>query len=224
MIPRSITVRAIHRPGVNNEFGRLPVAQSPGPHRVTSLGESGGPAVPTVEHSPGGLIHKPPEQSTAPLCRTSHPLEAASDALPQPWRGLSLYAFPPIPLLKRTLVKIREDQADKVIIIAHSWLRRSWYHLLLQIVCEIPLLLPCRRDLLSHLPDKGMLFQTDLKTLRLEAWKLSRVPSRIKAFQGPLSRQSLLPLETQLEQCTKAGWKVLLAGVAKGAKIPFAHL
>ena len=115
------------------------------------------------------------------FCQTGH-LLAASDTLSQPWMGLSLYTFPPILLLKRMLVKIREDQVEEVIVIAPSWPRRSWYHLLLQIACEIPLLLPGRRDLLSHLPDKGMLFHADLKTLTLTAWKLSSVPSRVRVF------------------------------------------
>ena len=48
-----------------------------------------------------------------------------------------------------------------------------------------------------------MPFHTDLKTLRLIAWKLSDVPSRIKAFQSQLSGRSSLPLDTQLEQCTR---------------------
>ena len=95
------------------------------------------------------------------------------------------HAFPPIPLLEKMLVKIREDQVDDVIVITPSWLRRSWYYLFLQMACEIPLLLPCRRDLLSQcLPNKGMLYHTDLLTLRLTVWKLSGVPSMIEAFRG----------------------------------------
>ena len=70
------------------------------------------------------------------------------------------------------LIRIRENQAQKVIVIAPSCPWRSWYHLLLQMACEIPLLLPCRRDLSQFLPDKGMLYHTDLQTLRLTVWKL----------------------------------------------------
>ena len=63
-----------------------------------------------------------------------------------------------------------EEQAEGVIIIAHSWQWRSWYHILLQMECKIPLLLPCIRDLLSQcLPNKSMLYHTDLMTLRLMA-------------------------------------------------------
>ena len=99
---------------------------------------------------------------------TDHPLEVASYTLSQLCTVMYLFAFPPIPLLEKTLIKIREDQAEEVIVITHSWLRRSWYHLLFQMACEIPLLLPCRQDLLSQcLPDKGILFHTDLAILQL---------------------------------------------------------
>ena len=74
------------------------------------------------------------------FCRTIHPLAAASNALSQSWTRLSVYGYPPIPLLERTLIKIREDQAEEAIVIAPQWPRRSWYHLLLQMTCEIPLL------------------------------------------------------------------------------------
>ena len=156
------------------------------------------------------------------FCQTAHLLAAACDALYQLWTGLSLYAFPLIPLLEKVLVKISDNQVEEVIIITPSWQRRSRYFLL-QMACEIPLLLPSRRDLRSqYLYNKGMLFHTDLKTHRFTVWKLSSVPSRIEVFQRQISKRSSLPLETQLEQCTKAGGKLLLAGVAKGVKIPFA--
>ena len=38
---------------------------------------------------------------------------------------MSLYAFHLIPLLEKMLVKIREDQEHKVIVIVPSWPRRS---------------------------------------------------------------------------------------------------
>ena len=36
----------------------------------------------------------------------------------QPWIGLPLYPYPPIPLLERALIKIREDQMKEAIVIA----------------------------------------------------------------------------------------------------------
>ena len=40
----------------------------------------------------------------------------ALNALSQSWTGLSIYTFPPTPLLQRTLIKIREDQAEVIVI------------------------------------------------------------------------------------------------------------
>ena len=99
--------------------------------------------------TPSGPFHlSPNHQLPLWFCRNGHPLAAASNTLSQPWIGLSLYAYPPIPLLERTLIKIREDQVE-AIITAPCWLRRSWYHLL-QMAGETPLLLPRRRNLLSQ--------------------------------------------------------------------------
>ena len=82
-------------------------------------------------------------------------------------------------------MKIREDPADEVIIITPSWPRRSWYHLL-QMACEVPFQLPHRHNLLSQrLPNKGVLYHTDLETLQLTAWKLSSVPSRHSYCDDP---------------------------------------
>ena len=100
-----------------------------------------------------------------------------------PCPRLYLFAYHPIPLLEKTLIKIREDQVDEVIVIAPSWPRRSWCHFLLQMACEIPFRLLCQNDVLSQrLPEKGMLYHTDLVTLQLTAWKLISMPSRAKAF------------------------------------------
>ena len=51
---------------------------------------------------------------------TGHLLVVASETLSQPCTALSRYGFPPIPFLEKTLVKIRKDQADKVIVITLS--------------------------------------------------------------------------------------------------------
>jgi len=225
-IPRSLKLRAIHRPGVNNELADYLSRNRPDPtewHLSPLIAQRlfqawGRPQVDLF------ASHRN-KQLPLWFCRTGHPLAAASNALSQSWTGLYIYAFPPIPLLERTLIKIREDQAEEAIVLAPRWPRRSWYHLLLQMACEIPLLLPRRRDLLSqHLPDKGVLYHTDLETLQLTAWKLSGKPSRTEVFLKLLSEQSSQPPVTPLERCTIADGRASLAGVAKGIRIPLAHL
>ena len=138
---------------------------------------------------------------------------------------LYLYFYPPIPLLEKTLIKIREDEVEEAIVITPCWPRRPWYHLLLQMAGGIPLLLPRRQDLLlQHMPDKGLLYHTETETLQLTEWKLSDKPTRTRDFLRQLSEQSSLPPKTPLERCTIADARGSLAGVARGVKIPLAHL
>ena len=105
------------------------------------------------------------------------------------------------------------------------WLRRSWYQLLLQMACKIPLLLPRRQDLLSQrLPDKDMLYHTDLEIFQFMAWKLSGILSRTRAFLMQLSEQSSLPPVTPLKRCTIADGSASQSGIVKGIRILLAHL
>ena len=224
LIPTSIRVRAIHQPGIN-ELADFLLHNCPD---LTEWCFSERVELQLFQlcSTPHGDLFASHLNHQLPFwfCWTSHPLAAASDALSQPWKGLSLYTFPPIPLLQKTLVKIREDQAaDEVIIITPSWPRRSWYHLL-QMACKIPLLLPCRRNLLSQCqPDKGTLYHTNLQTLRLTVWKLIGMPSRIRAFQTQLSRLYSLPLEIQLEQCI-GQMRSFVSWCGEGVRIPFVCL
>ena len=70
------------------------------------------------------------------FCWTDHPIVAAQNALIQPWMGLFFYAFLPILLLKRTLNKIMEDQAEEVVLIELA--EEIMVHLLLQMACKTP--------------------------------------------------------------------------------------
>ena len=135
------------------------------------------------------LVCISPEHSPPSLVR--------QDLLLKPWTGLSLYAFSPFPLLTKTLVKVRVDEAKKVIIRAPTWLMMSLYILLLQMACKIPCFLSLKIDrLLQSLLVKGTLYHTDLMTLWLAAWKLNGRPSRVLDFQWRLSTQhSLEPVQ-----------------------------
>ena len=163
---------------------RLPVLKRGGSHRVELRQEDGEVLVQDVGRPQIDLFASAFNTHLSIWYnRTYHPEAIAPDALLQPWTGLSLYAFPPFLLLPKTLVKIWADEAEEVIVIALTWPRRSLYVLLLQMACKIPCLLPLNMDLLSRLMlAKGMLYHSDLKTLRLATWKLSSRPSRVPAF------------------------------------------
>ena len=156
--------------------------------------------------------------------RIGHPLAVASNTLSQSWIGLSLFTYPPIPCLEKTLIKIMEDQVEEVIVIALSWPRRSWYHLLIQIVCEIPFRIPMSMGSPVTTPARQGCAHTDLETLQLLGWKLSGVPSRIKCFQMQLLLQASLSPMTPHVRCTMEDGNVSLAGVTKGIRFLFARL
>ena len=91
--------------------------------------------------------------------------------------------------------------------------------------CEVPLLLPVKMDLLSqHLSQKGTLYHSDLKSLKLAAWKLSGVSSKVQAFQKQLSPQPWQPPGDHPEQCTTLDGMRSVAGVVNKRLIPFGHL
>ncbi|KAG8536531.1 hypothetical protein GDO81_026159 [Engystomops pustulosus] len=89
------------------------------------------------------------------------------DALSQSWKTNLAYAFPPFPLISRTLQKIQSSQTT-VILVAPFWPKKPWFPLLLKLAISGPIFLPCRRDLLHQ----GPLLHPDPKFLNLAAWLL----------------------------------------------------
>ncbi|KAJ1083692.1 hypothetical protein NDU88_003847 [Pleurodeles waltl] len=76
----------------------------------------------------------------------------------------------PIPLILRVLRKVRQDQAQ-VILVAPDWPRRVWYTDLLQLSQCPPLRLPLRADLLSQ--SQRQVLHPHLQSLHLHAWRLN---------------------------------------------------
>jgi hypothetical protein len=226
VVPLGIVLQAVHRPGVDNVLADYLSRNRPDPtswalDRVTVrvLFQMWG--TPQIDAFASHLnTHLP-----VWFGRTPHPEAAACDALLHSWTGLFLYAFPPFAILPKVLMKIKGDRPEAVILITPTWPRRSWYHQLLQLACEVPLLLPLKLSLLSqHLPSKGTLFHADLKSLRLAAWKLSGVPSSVQAFQRQLLSQPWPPPDVLHEQCMMPDGLRSVAGVVNGRSIPFGHL
>ncbi len=131
-----------------------------------------------------------------------------------------LYMYPPLPLLSLALHKVIREEAQ-VIAILPWWLRGAWFPLILQLLVDLPVMLP-ERDGLLLAPD-GTQFP-DLGELRLAAWRLSGDLSAAEAF-----REKLLPPIVQLidrrhELCTTPSGGPFVAGVLDGRRIPFTSL
>ena len=94
----------------------------------------------------------------------------ALDALAQPWEFRLAYAFPPPPLLPRTIEKIRRSSGTFLLITPH-WPTQKWVPMLLDLpvidVCRLPTWEQLLVDLQTGLPPPTGV------ALRLVAWLIS---------------------------------------------------
>ena len=104
----------------------------------------------------------------------------AIDALSFSWSQMSLYAFPPIPLLRQVLEKVLHEPCQ-MILIAPAWPTQSWFPLLLRLSIDHPRLLPPHRHLLKQ--PRRNLFHDNPQHLLLHAWRLSSQPCDNKVSQ-----------------------------------------
>ena len=92
-------------------------------------------------------------------------------AILQPWDNLQAYAFPPIAIIRRVLVKLRSSRNCELTLIAPFWPQREWFPDLLELLSDVPITLSGRRDLLRQ--PHFHRFHQNLPMLQLTAWRLS---------------------------------------------------
>ena len=96
---------------------------------------------------------------------------AGTDALLQPWDHLQNYAFPPIAIIRRVLVKLRSSKNCELTLIAPFWPQRDWFPDLLELLSDVPVTLSSRKDLLRQ--PHFHRFHQNLPILQPTAWRLS---------------------------------------------------
>ena len=101
----------------------------------------------------------------------SDPRAAGTDALLQPWDDLQAYAFPPIAIIRRVLLKLRSSKNCELTLIAPFWPQRDWFPDLLELLSDVPITLSGRKDLLRQ--PHFHRFLLNLPMLQLTAWRLS---------------------------------------------------
>ena len=69
------------------------------------------------------------------------PRAAGTDALLQPWDDLQAYAFHPIAIIRRVLVKLRSSKNCELTLIAPFWPQREWFPDLLELLSDVPITL-----------------------------------------------------------------------------------
>ena len=78
------------------------------------------------------------------------PQALATDAMSQCWDGLQAYAFPPSGFIPNVLAKIRQSRNLEVTLVAPYWPLKPWFPDILELLVDIPVLLPHRSDLLRQ--------------------------------------------------------------------------
>lgn len=99
------------------------------------------------------------------------PLAIGVDAMLHSWDNLLLYAFPPFGMIHQVIEKFRASSNATMTLIAPFWPQKPWFPELLELLTEIPLSLPTRRDLLRQPHFRR--FHQNLHVLQLTAWRLS---------------------------------------------------
>ena len=143
----------------------------------------------------------------------------STDAFQSNWTNLKGYTFPPFVLIGRCLQKIRVEQST-VVLIAPTWQNQIWYPVLLEMLIEVPILLPWCKDMLTNPENQPHPLVTQNR-LRLAAWKISGDSTLQQEFRTKLQNSSLQDgAEEQTWHTSQVG-SGGVAGVREGRLIPF---
>ena len=108
-----------------------------------------------------------------------------TDALSLSWKALAGYCFPPFNLIPFCLTKVRQEQAE-IVLVTPYWPSQCWFPSLMELATDIPLLLFPSKSLLTSPLGEGHPLTKD-ESIRLIAWRLSGVVWKSEAFRKRLS-------------------------------------
>ena len=148
------------------------------------------------------------------------PKASAIDALAQPWIHHRPYMFPPFALIGRCLQKIRKEVVPFALLVAPIWRSQTWYPLVLEMLVDLPQILPNSDNLLlnSQSEPHPLVIQGHLT---LAAWPISGDPCRIKDFRKGLLTSYVPPGEKGQRNHTIQLGGDGFAGVVQGKSIQF---
>ena len=149
-------------------------------------------------------------------------LEAeATDAFTQSWSQIHGYANPPWCLILAALTKIRREEA-RIVLVAPVWKTQPWYPLLLDILADVPCLLPQREDLVISPSEREFIMPAGVP--QLAAWPLSGKSADREAFQQKLHSWSQLHCVPNQHHLMHPSLGNGTAGVWNGVEIPLRAL
>ena len=222
----NVALQAVHRPGVDNVLADFLSRTRPDPTEW-SLSTR---ACDRLFHRWGRPqidLFASPQNHKLPMwfARLQCPGATAVDAFRQSWSGWRVYAFPPINLIQRVLLKIRSDRVDEAILVVPFWPRRPWFPLLLSLASDQPVRFRPEIALLSQrLAGKGILYHPDLLSLNLTAWRLNGALGDTPDTAPQSSAQPWRPSGPPPVLCTMAGGRPTQVGACSTGSIQFVLL
>jgi hypothetical protein len=152
--------------------------------------------------------------------RVPDPLALKADPMTMNWSQGLLYAYPPLSFILQVLAKARREEAE-VIAILPWWPARGWFPLVLDLLVDLPILLPLQPDLLVNPAGESY---PSLSTLHLAVWRLSGKRYKQEEFLRKLPQLLANPSEIALKHYTTRSGNVLFAGARNAISIPFTAL
>ena len=143
------------------------------------------------------------------------------DAMTLEWNKWTSFIHPPIVMLPRILKKIREDQAT-CLLIAPNWPAQTWYPLLLQLLIDIPTILPMSEHTI-YLPFNRQARHPLWRTLKLAVWPLSGDAVKQEVFHHRCATYSWPPSEMEQRKDTRVPGSYGLAVFVKEYLFIFSH-
>ena len=145
------------------------------------------------------------------------PSSLARDSLSISWNNLWGYAYPPISLIPQVLRKVSLS-TGKILLLAPWWPLRPWFPCLLELLVDVPALLPQKKNLLRLCP--GTALYPDLESLKLTVWPISNNSSLREEFLNRLDKWSWPPGDPAQSESTKPSTEFSIAGATQSRKIP----
>jgi hypothetical protein len=150
------------------------------------------------------------------------PGSTAVNAFSVNWGDFMGYAFPPFNVIPKCLEKIGRELANTVMV-CPVWPTQPWFPILLELTCDVPLLLhPSSTLLVSPKGEPHPLLKTG--ALQLAVWMLSGDSSAGRGFRNHWSSFLWPATELQHFQHTSQPGGAGVIGVFNGVKIPCRYL
>ena len=162
---------SIHHGLVQCHSGRSESSQSG--DRVRMDPSSGGGRSPGPQLAGGDRsVCDLPDREASSVFLTGLRFAGSGDGRSSPaWDNLQAYAFPPIAIIRRVLVKLRSSRNCELTLVTLFWPQREWFPDLLELLSDVPITLSGRKDLLRQ--PHFHRFHQNLPMLQLTAWRLS---------------------------------------------------